>query len=362
MTVAQREGTERARSRSAYGGATLLALGLALSLALVAGSAEARHRKPRKDDYCTQTAVAQAAGCAHEVEDDFAVGAAICLNLGDEDERDECYDDAWEARSDGADECDEVRAARLDLCARIGEARYEPDWDPAGFDDDFSSLTHPNPYFPLGIGNVSVFESGDETTRIEVLDKTKQIDGVTCIVVNDVVSEDGVPIEDTDDWFAQRKDGTVDYCGESVRDYELFEGDQPQEAELVEIDGSFKAGRDGDKPGMLFPGAPVVGSVYRQEWSASNAEDAAEVLSTTYQYPSDSPLDEGVPPALAEHLCGDTPCVVTAEFSPLDPGVLERKFFAAGVGKFLEVKVGGGEVTQLVECNFHELCEGLDEL
>ena len=54
-------------------------------------------------------------------------------------------------------------------------------------------------------------------------------EGVTCIVVNDVVSVDGVPLEDTDDWLAQRKDGTVDYCGESVQDFETFEGDDPME-------------------------------------------------------------------------------------------------------------------------------------
>lgn len=128
------------------------------------------------------------------------------------------------------------------------------------------------------------------------------------------------------------------------------------------IDGSFKAGRDGDKPGMLFPGTPVVGSVYRQEWSASNAEDAATVLSTTYQYPSSTELDESVPPELAEHFCSDTPCVVTGEFSPMDPGVLEHKFYAAGIGMFLEVTVGEGDISRLVECNFHDLCDGLDDL
>lgn len=42
-----------------------------------------------------------------------------------------------------------------------------------------------------------------------VLSKTKLIEGVTCIVVNDKVSENGFLVEDTDDWFAQARDGDV---------------------------------------------------------------------------------------------------------------------------------------------------------
>jgi hypothetical protein len=79
---------------------------------------------------------------------------------------------------------------------------------------------------------------GDETITVEVLAKTKLIERVTCIVVHDRVEKDGQPVEDTDDWFAQRKEGTVVYCGESSRNFETFEGDNPAEAELVDVDGS----------------------------------------------------------------------------------------------------------------------------
>jgi hypothetical protein len=335
-------------------GVTALAVGL--GVVLVAAPASARWRR---SGYCTKTADLQFSACENEVKDDYFVARAICLNLLDADERDECNDEARDEQSEGKQLCREQRAARGELCEQLGEDRYDPNFDPALFDDDFDNLTNPNEYFPLAIGNVAEFESGDETIRIEVMDKTKLIDGVTCIVVNDVVSEDGVPIEDTDDWFGQRKDGTIDYCGESVRDFEVFEGDDPEEPELVEIEGSFKAGRDGDKPGMLFPGSPVVGHVFRQEWSPSNAEDAAVVLSTSYQYPSGSGLDESVPPDLAELFCSDDPCVVVGEFSPIDPGVFEHKFYGKGIGKFLEVGVGTGEVTALVACNYDDRCDDL---
>jgi hypothetical protein len=338
----------------------VVAFALGLGVALAAAPASARYwSRHHRAGYCTNTANLQYNACQNEVKDDYYIARAICLNLSDAEERGECDGDAREEISEGMQLCKDQRTARRELCGLLGEDRYDPDFDPDLFDDDFDDLTNPNPYFPLAIGNVAVFESEDETTRIEVMDKTKLIDGVTCIVVNDVVSEDDVPIEDTDDWFGQRKDGTVDYCGEIARDYEVFEGDDPEEPELVETEGSFKAGRDGDKSGTLFPGNPVVGHVFRQEWSPSNAEDAAIVLSTTYQYPSNTELDESVPGDLAELFCSDDPCVVTGEFSPIEPDVFEHKFYGKGIGKFLEVEVGTGEVAQLVECNYDDRCDDL---
>jgi len=218
--------------------------------------------------------------------------------------------------------------------------------------------TNPNAFFPLRVGNRWEYRGGAETVSIKVLNETKAIDGVRCLVARDQVFEDGDLIEDTDDWFATAKDGDVWYCGEETKDFETFAGDRPRLPELVSIDGSFKAGRDGDKPGIIFRAAPIPGEVYLEEFSLGNAEDIAEVLSTTYRFGADPALDEGVPRALAERLCpGD--CVVTRNFSLLEPGVIERKYYARGIGVFLEVKPGSGEVVQLTGCNFDDRCAGL---
>lgn len=312
------------------------------------------------ETFCSNTALQQFYACRYEAKGDSFVATAACTNVSDDEVREECEEEASEELNEAIPLCAEQHTARLELCAALGEGRYDPDFDPALFDDDFANLTNPNLYFPLTIGNVWVFESADETTRIEVMDKTKLIEGITCIVVNDVVSEDDEPIENTDDWFAQRKDGTVDYCGEIARDFETFEGDDPEEPELVSIDGSFKAGRDGAQPGTLFPGSPTVGDVYRQEWSPGNAEDAATVLSTTYVFGDDPELDELVPQELADAFCEEeAPCAVTGEFTPIEPGVFERKYYAQGIGKFLEVNTEDEEVSQLVECNFDARCDEL---
>jgi hypothetical protein len=333
-------------------GAGMLPLGLALAITAVTAE------RGLAGGACSSTARAQFQACEKEVDDDTLVGRAICINVSDDEERSECRDDVRETRREELHLCRDQHGARRELCDLIGEDRYDPDFVPADFDDDFSNPTAPNTHFPLGIGNRWHFVGGDETTTIEVLDKTKLIDGVTCIVVNDLVAEDGEPIENTDDWFALAKNGDVYYCGESVRDFEIFEGDMPAEPELVETEGSFKAGRDGDKAGILFFGSPVVGVTHRQEWSASNAEDAATVLSTDYGFGSDPELDQFVPQDLANLLC-DGDCVVIREFSPIDPGEFEHKYFAPGVGKFLEVKPEEGEVTQLVECNVDPKCAAL---
>ena len=50
---------------------------------------------------------------------------------------------------------------------------------------------------------------------------------------------------------------------------------------------------------------------------------------------NDAALDTLVPQALADHLCG-AGCVVTREFSPLEPDVVEFKYYAPGIGVFLE--------------------------
>jgi hypothetical protein len=105
--------------------------------------------------------------------------------------------------------------------------------------------------------------------------------------------------EATDDWYASAKDGSVWYFGEEVKDFETFRGDNPVRAELVSIDGSFKAGRDGDKPGIIALASPKPGDAYLEEFSVGNAEDVTEILSTTYSYGHDAELDENVPRKLA---------------------------------------------------------------
>lgn len=275
--------------------------------------------------------------CLSDTEDDYWVLVAQCNNLSDAQERVDCVADAEAEMNSAKDECGEVENARLEVCTLVGEAPHAPDFSPSNFvdPDTIGVSVSPNPYFPIVPGTRWVYEGAGEVITVTVTNKTKLIDGVTCRVVSDIVTEDGAVIEDTLDWYAQDISGNVWYCGEIAQNFESFDGDNPGEAELVDIDGSFKVGRDGAKPGIVMLANPQVGDSYRQEVSLGDAEDIAEVISIS--------ATESVPAAS----CNNT-CLVTRDFTPLEPGVNENKYYAPDVGTILEIDADGNRV-ELVE-------------
>lgn len=343
-----REPGAAAHSRAAIGGALLI--GLVCMLGTTHATAAV--------SYCTDTAKALKRACGFDTQDNYWVAVAICTNETDAADRSECLADAAGTREDDNALCQEQLLARLGACAALGEKRYDPEFEPRMFDSNFSRLTKPNRYFPLRIGNRWEYAGGGETDTVEITRETKLIDDVTCIVSRDLVYADGNLQEATDDWFAQAKDGTVWYCGEEAKSYEFFDGDLPQRPELVSIDGRFKADVEGAKPGIIFQARPIVGQSYLEEFSLANAEDLAQVFSTTYSYGEDAELDRLVPRRLAQLLCNHD-CVVTENVSLLEPGVAERKYYAPGIGTFLETNPDSGEITQLVGCNFDRRCGSL---
>jgi hypothetical protein len=164
--------------------------------------------------------------------------------------------------------------------------------------------------------------------------------------------------EATDDWFAANRDGSTWYCGEEVKDYDSFEGDKPRLPELVSINGSFKHGRNRDKAGIIMQARPRAGQTYLEEFSLGNAEDVSQVLAAGYSYGLNSELDRLVPRALAQRLC-NRDCVVTKNTSLLEPGAFALKYYARGIGFFLEIKPDEGSTLQLVNCNFDSRCVAL---
>lgn len=333
----------------------LFAVTFAAILALAPGSARAQGSRGRA---CTATADALARAWGFEVQDDYWKGMAICTNISEEKERARCFANVIASRVESDKLCRAQSAGRLNACSVLGEAPYDPEFDTDSFEQDFTHLMNPNPYFPLSIGAKWEYRGGAEVNTLEVLNQTKLIDDVPCIVVRDLVYDNGELKEATDDWYAQAKDRNVWYCGEEVKNYESFAGDVPQVPELVTIDGSFKAGRNGDKPGIIFQAAPAPGQTYLEEFSLGNAEDVTEVLSATYSYGQDQELDKYVPRQLADIFCAGN-CVVTKNYSLLEPGVFGRKYYARGIGVFLEVNPDTGEIHQLTNCNFDARCNSL---
>jgi hypothetical protein len=197
---------------------------------------------------------------------------------------------------------------------------YRPRIDPA----EFVSVID-NPYLPLRPGTRWVYQGisdGErERTVVSVTNQTREVMGVTATVVRDQVFVAGELAEDTFDWFAQDRSGNVWYFGEDTAEYE--------EGEVVTRRGSWEAGVDGAQPGIVMLGDPRVGDTYRQEYYEGQAEDLGRVIA----------LDESV--SVPYDSFSDV--LVTEDWTPLEPKVLENKFYARGVGAVLERKVEGGE-------------------
>jgi len=290
---------------------------------------------------CSQAAVSMQQACAVDAQDDLFEGMAICTDIADGAARADCLADVAAASVEKDDECAGTFEARLALCEELGDAPHDPafgDAFAANFVDplEIGATVEPNPWFPLVTGNHWVYEGDAESIDIVVTSETKLIDGVACVVVVDTASEDGVVVEITRDWYAQDVDGNLWYCGEIARNFEVFDGDDPDTPELVDIDGSWKAGRDGAEPGILLPFDPQPGVVIRQEVAYGEAEDVIRIESVTES--------ESSPGASCD---GD--CLMTSDFTPVSPDALEHKYYAPGVGLIVEVDVETGDRVELVE-------------
>ncbi|NIM04591.1 MAG: hypothetical protein GTO55_01565, partial [Armatimonadetes bacterium] len=184
---------------------------------------------------------------------------------------------------------------------------YEVDIDPADF---VGAVT--NPYFPLTPGTTHIYEgeTEDGTEHVEnyVTHDTKEIMGVTCIVLESREWIDGELVEFTLDWHAQDIHGNVWYFGEYTTEYE--------DGEPVSHEGSWEAGVDDALPGIIMLASPRKGARYRQEYYEDVAEDWGLVLS----------LDGSAEVPYGSY----SGLLVTKDWTPLEPGQIEHKYYASG--------------------------------
>lgn len=208
---------------------------------------------------------------------------------------------------------------------------YAPQLDPA----DFVTAVD-NPYLPLTPGSTWTYEEVDEDGQVEdievvVLDETRDISGIAATVVRDTASVDGAVVEDTHDWFAQDRVGNVWYLGEAT---EAFDEEGVSEG----TGGSWEHGVDGAYGGIVMPADPRPGDAYRQEYYPGEAEDLGQVLELGQT--------ASVPFGDFEDV------IVTRDWNPLEPDVIEEKYYAPGVGVVLETTVRGeGGRVELIDAS-----------
>lgn len=280
-------------------------------------------------DPCDETSLALSRACQRNAVGDFWTTRAECANLPSASARNACVNAAFSAMEEELDLCGEQFLSRSSVCSLMGGGIYHPKIDKMNF---VSEVT--NSYFPLVPGMTYIYEkvTPEETERIEltITHDTKEIEGLTAIVVRDVALVDGVLLEDTFDWYAQDKDDNVWYLGEISQNFD--------DGELTDLGGSWKTRVDGAKPGIIMLGNPQVGDFYRQEFLVGEAEDVAGVLSTN---------------AFVSVPYGDfSQCLQTEDYTPLEPGHLEHKFYAPGIGLVLEVDTETGDRLELIDIIF----------
>lgn len=183
-----------------------------------------------------------------------------------------------------------------------------------------------NPWFPLRPGTTYVYrgvKDGQPSRDVfAVTAATKTIQAVHCTVVRDRLYLRGRLRERTEDWYAQDKAGNVWYFGETTAELS-------PNGSVVSTEGSWQSGIDGARAGIFMPAHPRPGQTARQEYYKGHAEDHFRVLSLA--------ADVKTPAASSSH------ALLTREWTPLEPGVVDHKLYVRGIGTVLEQTVKGGD-------------------
>jgi len=308
-----------------------------LAMLLVGASTAADRRFDRGDDDdrpsapCKVTALLARQAARAEATSDYYLGLARASTLPGAEDRKTAKKQAREDYRESIALAGEQYNARLTLCQILGETRYHPVINPADFLTPAETAAHPNPYFPLRPGTTFRYrgenDEGTETNEVMVTDQTKQILGVTCTVVIDIVYLNGALKEYTWDWYAQDRQSNVWYFGELTLSY--------ANGQIAGIEGSWEAGVDGAEAGIIMLADPRKGDRYQQENAPDVAEDMAQVIGFEDSW-------------CVRYGCFEN-VLVTKEWSPLEKGVVEYKYYARDVGFIFGIMVKGGEEqTELV--------------
>jgi hypothetical protein len=94
-------------------------------------------------------------------------------------------------------------------------------------------------------------------------------------------------------------------------------------------EGSWQTGRNGARPGIFMPAHPRVGQSFRQEYLKGHAEDHFKVA--------------GLRASVSVPFVSSSHAMRTTEWSPLEPKVLDAKFYVRGIGNVSEKTVKGGD-------------------
>lgn len=185
-----------------------------------------------------------------------------------------------------------------------------------------------NSWFPLTPGTVYTYrgvkDGKPSRDVVTVTSQTKLVQGVRTTVVRDRLYLSGRLEERTSDWYAQDKKGNVWYFGEATAELD-------RRGRVTTTEGSWQSGVDGARAGVFMPAHPKAGQSALQEYYKGHAEDHFRVLSLS--------ASVRVPFVATKR------ALLTKEWTPLEPDVLDHKFYVRGVGMVKETTVKGPRET-----------------
>jgi hypothetical protein len=168
-----------------------------------------------------------------------------------------------------------------------------------------------NPYFILEPGYRLTLQHGDERLVITVLDEIKVVDGVETRVVEERESKRDALVEVSRNYYAiSKRTNSVYYFGEDTDIY--------KDGKVAKHEGSWLAGVNGARFGLMMPGTPLLGGRYYEEIAPGVAMDRGQIVSVngTMTVPAGS----------------FTKVLRVEETTPLERGEREFKLYAPGVG------------------------------
>jgi hypothetical protein len=189
-----------------------------------------------------------------------------------------------------------------------------------------------NSWFPLARGSVYVYDGQKDGKQardvMTVTRKVKTITGIRAAVVADRLFLNGQLAERTTDWYAQDKHGTVWYLGEKTAEIN-------GRGKVTSTEGSFLNGRDGANGGIFMPANPHVGQSFQQESLKGEAEDRFRILDLAT--------------AITTPAVSSQSAMLTEETTPLEPKVVDHKYYVRGIGTVKEQQVAGAAAGQAEE-------------